>query len=201
MKKNTAQKTVVGEIDADVLKYTVGDDPVLDLRLAEWDCAGTAAHVTMLSRIPVKPTLFTAKERASVVRELAAIGADAREGRFAITAGDQDCHLAIERTLTERLGDIGKRVHTGRSRNDQSATAIRLFARNELRGTALETLALAEALVRRARTLKGLPETPVSAEEAAVNMRAYREAQFDKLAAVVRESLDMKEVYAILRGE
>ena len=61
--------------------------------------------------------------------------------------------------------------------------------------------ALAEALVRRARTLKGLPETPVSAEEAAVNMRAYREAQFDKLAAVVRESLDMERVYEILRGE
>ena len=60
---------------------------------------------------------------------------------------------------------------------------------------------LAEAVVRRARVLKGLPEEPVSAEQAAVNMRAYREQQFDILAKAVRESLDMERVYAILRGE
>ena len=60
--------------------------------------------------------------------------------------------------------------------------------------------ALADALVRRARALKGLPETPVNAEQAAVNMRTYREAQFDKLARTVRESLDMETVYRILKG-
>ena len=154
---SSSSKTVVGAIDADVLKFTVGLDPILDLRLAEWDCYGTAAHVTMLSRIPVKPTLFTAKDRAKVVRELGAIAADARSGKFAITEEDQDCHLAIERNLTERLGDLGKRVHTGRSRNDQSATAIRLFARNELRQTAIETLALAAALVKFGKANRALP--------------------------------------------
>ena len=61
--------------------------------------------------------------------------------------------------------------------------------------------ALADALVRRARKLKGLPEEPASAEQAAVSMAAYREAQFDKLARAVRESLDMERVYRILRGE
>ena len=60
---------------------------------------------------------------------------------------------------------------------------------------------LADALVRRARQIKGLPEAALSAEQAAVNMAAYREAQFDKLARTVRESLDMDRVYAILRGE
>ena len=60
---------------------------------------------------------------------------------------------------------------------------------------------LADALVRRARRLRGLPESPVSAEQAAVNMKAYREAQFDILAKTVRESLDMERVYAILKGE
>ena len=140
-------KTVVGAIDPDVLAFTVGQDPVLDLRLAEWDCYGTAAHVTMLSRMKVSPKLFSQEECAAVLRELARIRDAARAGRFRITEEDQDCHLAIERTLTERLGDLGKRVHTGRSRNDQSATAIRLFVRDQLQGTAAELLDLAQALV------------------------------------------------------
>ena len=141
-------KTVVGAIDPDVLAFTVGQDPVLDLRLAEWDCYGTAAHVTMLSRMKVSPKIFTKEECAAVLRELAKIRDAARAGKFRITEEDQDCHLAIERTLTERLGDLGKRVHTGRSRNDQSATAIRLFVRDQLFGTVEELHALAKALIR-----------------------------------------------------
>ena len=144
-KKNA--RTVVGAIDPDVLAFTVGQDPVLDLRLAEWDCYGTAAHVTMLSRMKVAPKLFSKEECAAVLRELARIRDAARAGKFRITEEDQDCHLAIERNLTERLGDLGKRVHTGRSRNDQSATAIRLFVRDQLQGTVEEILDLAQALV------------------------------------------------------
>ena len=150
-------KTVVGAIDPDVLAFTVGQDPVLDLRLAEWDCYGTAAHVTMLSRMKVKPRLFTKEECAAVLRELATIRDAARAGTFKITEEDQDCHLAIERTLTERLGDLGKRVHTGRSRNDQSATAIRLFVRDQLFGTVEELLALAKALIRFGKKHRMLP--------------------------------------------
>ena len=150
-------KTVVGAIDPDVLAFTVGQDPVLDLRLAEWDCYGTAAHVTMLSRMKVKPKLFTKEECAAVLRELAKIRDAARAGKFRITEEDQDCHLAIERTLTERLGDLGKRVHTGRSRNDQSATAIRLFARDQLYGYWEEVLDLAEALVKFGKKHAKLP--------------------------------------------
>ena len=187
----SSSQTVVGAIDADVLKFTVGDDPVLDLRLAEWDCYGTAAHVTMLSRIPVKPILFTARERAAVVRELGRIAEDARAGRFAITEADQDCHLAIERTLTERLGDLGKRVHTGRSRNDQSATAIRLFARDQLRQTATEALALAEALVKFGRKNRALPMVgrthlqPAMPSSVGVWATAYAEELLDTLACVL----------------
>ena len=154
-KKNA--KTVVGAIDPDVLAFTVGQDPVLDLRLAEWDCYGTAAHVTMLSRMKVRPKLFTKEECAAVLHELAKIRDAARAGTFRITEEDQDCHLAIERTLTERLGDLGKRVHTGRSRNDQSATAIRLFVRDQLDGTVGELLDLAEALVRFGKRHRTLP--------------------------------------------
>ena len=115
MKKNT--ETVVGKIDPDVLAFTAGKDPVLDLNLVEWDCIGSAAHVTMLSRMNVKPVIFTKKDRDAVVRELGAIVKDARAGKFVITEADQDTHLAVERRLTEKLGDIGKRIHTGRSRN------------------------------------------------------------------------------------
>lgn len=150
-------KTVVGSIDPDVLAFTVGDDPVLDLRLAEWDCYGTAAHVTMLSRMRVRPQLFSKKDCEAVLKALAIVRDSARSGAFRITEEDQDCHLAIERALTEALGDLGKKVHTGRSRNDQSATAIRLFLRSQLDAAATETLGLAEALVRFARRNKALP--------------------------------------------
>ena len=78
-------------------------------------------------------------------------------------------------------------------------------AKGNVLGTYLHGLfddgSLADAVVRRARVLKGLPEEAVSAEQAAVNMRAYREQQFDILAKAVRESLDMEKVYAILRGD
>ena len=112
------RKTLVGAIHPDVLAFTVGRDPELDLHLLDWDCLGSAAHVTMLSRMRIQPTLFTAVERAAVVAELAAIMRAGRAGAFAISQEDQDVHLAVERRLTEKLGDLGKRIHTGRSRND-----------------------------------------------------------------------------------
>lgn len=149
--------TTVGAIDPDVLSFTVGKDPVLDLDLAEWDCIGSAAHATMLCRMPFTPRIFTIAERNAVVAELAKIADDARAGRFVITEADQDCHLAIERTLTERLGDLGRRVHTGRSRNDQVATALRLYGRDQLLGVYDETLALADALFRFAHAHERVP--------------------------------------------
>ena len=159
MKENAgkAAETVVGAIDPDVLAFTVGQDPVLDLRLVEWDCYGTAAHVTMLSRMDSKPAIVSRSDCAAVLSALSGVRDAARAGAFAITDEDQDCHLAIERTLTEKLGDVGKRIHTGRSRNDQSATAIRLFLRNELDGAAMETLALAEALAKFGRKCGAMP--------------------------------------------
>ena len=156
-KSSENAKTVVGAIDHDVLAFTVGQDPVLDLRLARWDCYGTAAHATMLSRMAHEPRIFTKAECASVLRALAALRDRADAGSFEITEEDQDCHLAIERNLTETLGDLGKRVHTGRSRNDQSATAIRLFVREELFGAREETAALALALAKFGKKNRALP--------------------------------------------
>ena len=194
--KKTSEETVVGRIDADVLAFTVGDDPVLDLRLAEWDCYGTAAHVTMLSRMKYEPRLFSKEECAAVRRELAAIRDRARAGEFEITEEDQDCHLAIERNLTEKLGDLGKRVHTARSRNDQSATAIRLFARNELLGAMDETVELAAALVAFGKKNRKIPMVgrthlqPAMPSSVGVWATAFAEELLDTLFNVMWGAFD-----------
>ena len=119
------KKTIVGQIADDALAFTAGEDIGLDLRLAEADCLGTAAHVTMLSRMK-SSALISASERTAVVKGLVAIMRQAREGRFKIRPADQDIHLAIERTLTQTVGDVGKRIHTGRSRNAVSYTHLTL---------------------------------------------------------------------------
>jgi argininosuccinate lyase len=153
----TTRRTIVGSIDSEVLAFTVGKDPVLDVTLAEADCIGSAAHVTMLSRLGVKPRLFTGAECRRVVGELVCILREARAGRFAITLEDQDVHLAVERRLTRRLGDLGKRIHTARSRNDQVALDLRLYAKEQLLDVTEEAAALAWALLRFARTHAALP--------------------------------------------
>lgn len=147
MKKSITRKTTVGVVDTDVLAFTAGKDVQLDLVLAEADCLGSAAHVIMLSRLPMKPALFSATECREVLGVLGEIARSARAGKFKIRLEDQDVHLAVERTLTERLGDLGKRVHTGRSRNDQVALDLRLYARGELVSALEETAALALALL------------------------------------------------------
>ncbi len=144
----SAKKTIVGEIHPDVLAFTVGKDPVLDLELALWDCCGTAAHVIMLSRMKIKPPVFTATECDKVLEALKVVAAEILSGDFSITEADQDVHLAIERRLTVMLGDLGRKVHTGRSRNDQVAVDIRLHMRDQLLGLIEEVATLASALVK-----------------------------------------------------
>lgn len=142
MKKTITDNTV----DSDVLAYTVGDDPVLDLRLAVWDCMGTAAHVTMLSEMKLPKPIVTKKEAATVRKALNEIVALADEGKFKIRVDDQDVHMAVERMLTEKLGDLGKKIHTGRSRNDQVAVDVRLHMKDEILRTEAEVAELARAL-------------------------------------------------------
>ena len=92
MEKN--RKTITDNtVDPDVLAYTVGDDPVLDLALTVWDCMGTAAHVTMLSEMKgLRRPVVTKAEAAKVRRELGRIAALAEKGRFEIRVDDQDVH-------------------------------------------------------------------------------------------------------------
>ena len=186
----TSQQTLVGRIHPDVLAFTVGQDPVLDLELAEWDCLGTAAHVTTLSRMRVRPPVLRPAEARSVIRELAAVMAQARAGRFVITTADQDVHLAVERTLTAKLGDLGRRVHTGRSRNDQVAVDLRLHVREHLSSLELETAELAEGLLRFSRRHLDLPMVgrthlqPAMPSSVGLWASGYAEALLDDLLTV-----------------
>jgi argininosuccinate lyase len=111
----------------------------------------------MLSKMKVKPAIITEAERKKVIKELKAIIALAAEGKFKIRLADQDVHLAVERTLTEKLGDLGKKVHTCRSRNDQVAVDLRLYAREEILGTLGEAAALISALLAFAKKNEKVP--------------------------------------------
>jgi len=151
------RKTTVGEVDTGVLAYTAGQDRVLDHALIEADCFGTAAHVTMLSRVPLKPRLLTPADAKRVIAELRRILTDAEAGKFSISLADQDVHLAVERRLTKALGDLGKRVHVCRSRNDQVAVDLRLFAKIRLLETATAASELASALILFAKKHEKVP--------------------------------------------
>ena len=142
------KKTITDNtVDPDILRYTVGDDVVLDLALAKWDCMGTAAHVTMLSEMKgLKRPVVTKAEAAKVRKALAAVVKMSDEGRFVIRDDDQDVHMAVERLLTEKLGDLGKKIHTGRSRNDQVAVDVRLHMKDEILAAEGEVCALAAEL-------------------------------------------------------
>ena len=112
--------------------------------LVRWDCLGTAAHVTMLSEMPVTPPVVTQEEAARVRAALADVVADRF---FVVREQDQDVHMAVETRLTETLGDLGKKIHTGRSRNDQVAVDVRLHIKDQLLGLEGELADLAAALV------------------------------------------------------
>lgn len=151
------QRTLVGGIAPEVLAYTAGRDVQLDRVLVEEDCIGTAAHVTMLAAMPLDPPLLTQAERDQVVQELLAVMRRNRAGDFEITHADQDVHLAVERAITDVLGEIGKRIHTGRSRNDQVAVDVRLYARGQLLRILEEGAALAQVLLDMAEEHRAVP--------------------------------------------
>lgn len=184
------KKTIVGKIHPDVLSFTVGLDPVLDLNLAVWDCIGTAAHVTMLSKMKVKPAILSTTDKDKVIKALNEIIAEAKQGGFTITEADQDVHLAVERRLTERLGELGRKVHTGRSRNDQVAVDIRLHVRDELLGMTGEVATLAEELVTFGKRHEKLPMVgrthlqPAMPSSVGVWATGYAEALLDDLILV-----------------
>ena len=116
------------QVNHDVDTYTVGRDREMDLYLAKYDVLGSLAHIRMLESIG----LLTADELRALTAGLRAIHAEIEAGEFAIEDGIEDVHSQVELMLTRRLGDIGKKIHSGRSRNDQVLVDLRLFIRSEI---------------------------------------------------------------------
>jgi argininosuccinate lyase len=118
--------------------FTVGRDREMDLYLAESDVLGTIAHITMLETIG----LLQRDELSALKQALSGIFQDVKNGSFVIEPGVEDVHSQVELLLTQKLGDIGKKVHSGRSRNDQALLDIRLFTRDSLLEIASEVYSL-----------------------------------------------------------
>ena len=120
------------EPDEMIERFTVGDDRQLDMRLARYDVEGSMAHIRMLEHIG----LLTADELKTLLAGLEQIRSEIEEGRFEIEEGTEDVHSQVELLLTRRLGEVGKKIHAGRSRNDQVLVDLKLFLRDELWQTA-----------------------------------------------------------------
>ena len=132
------------QVDKGIERYTIGRDREMDLYLAPYDVLGSMAHITMLESIG----LLTRDELDILLREMKQIYRDALEGRFVIEEGIEDVHSQVELILTRRLGDIGKKIHSGRSRNDQVLIDLKLYMRHEI-----------EAIVKAVRQLFDMLQT------------------------------------------
>ncbi len=121
------------EVNSEIERFTVGRDREMDLYLARYDVLGSIAHITMLESIG----LLTASELEQLTAELRRIYAVCESGEFEIEEGVEDVHSQVELMLTRKLGDMGKKIHSGRSRNDQVLVDLKLFIRHELKDIAL----------------------------------------------------------------
>lgn len=130
------------EPDTMIEEYTVGQDRELDLRLARYDVEGSLAHIAMLEKIG----LLTADELRRLTDGLHEIAAEIEAGRFEIEPDTEDVHSEVELLLTRRLDDVGKKIHSGRSRNDQVLVDLKLFLRDELQGIARDVRTLFDRL-------------------------------------------------------
>lgn len=131
-------------------EFTVGKDRELDLYLAKFDILGSMAHTTMLEKIG----LLEQSELEQLLTEMKAIYRLAEQGNFTIDEGVEDVHSQVESLLTEKLGDVGKKIHSGRSRNDQVLLDLKLFAREEIRQLVEVTTELFETLLSQAEMNK-----------------------------------------------
>ena len=138
------------EINAEIERFTVGRDRDMDLYLAKYDVLGSMAHITMLESIG----LLTAEELQRLTAELRNIYNLCEEGKFTIEEGVEDVHSQVELMLTRRLGDMGKKIHSGRSRNDQVLVDLKLFTRHRLKDIADAVKILFDELLRKSDRYK-----------------------------------------------
>ena len=134
----------------EIERFTVGKDREMDLYLAKYDVLGSMAHITMLESIG----LLTKDELQQLLTALRTIYQEAEMGRFVIEEGVEDVHSQVELMLTRQLGDIGKKIHSGRSRNDQVLVDLKLFIRDQLKELVTLTEALFHELIEKSNAYK-----------------------------------------------
>ena len=138
------------EINKEIERFTVGRDREMDLYLAKYDVLGSMAHITMLESIG----LLEKDELAQLLAELKNIYQLAERGEFVIEDDVEDVHSQVEMLLTRKLGDMGKKIHSGRSRNDQVLVDLKLFTRHELKEIADEVKSLFDELIQKSNQYK-----------------------------------------------
>lgn len=116
------------KVDNLISEFTVGNDYIFDYEIIEYDCIASIAHAKMLGKIEI----LKQNEVNRLIKGLEEIIKLHKEGKFKINKEDEDCHTAIEKFLTDKYGEVGKKIHTARSRNDQVLTALRLFEKDNL---------------------------------------------------------------------
>lgn len=140
-------------VDAKIQAFLAGDDVILDREFFLYDIAASTAHAEGLQHIGI----LSPEELDGLKRELAILADDFRSGAFVLDERYEDCHSAIEARLTERLGDAGRKIHTGRSRNDQILVATRLWLKDKLLRVAQLSRQIAKVALDRAEAEKDLP--------------------------------------------
>lgn len=140
------------EINKEIERFTVGRDRGMDLYLAKYDVLGSMAHITMLQSIG----LLEKEELDSLLAELKNIYAICERGEFVIEDDVEDVHSQVEMMLTRKLGDMGKKIHSGRSRNDQVLVDLKLFTRHELMDIAEEVKVLFDELISKSNQYKDI---------------------------------------------
>ena len=138
------------EVNKEIERFTVGRDREMDLYLAKYDVLGSMAHITMLQSIG----LLEANELEPLLAELRDIYARCERGEFEIEPDVEDVHSQVEMLLTRKLGDMGKKIHSGRSRNDQVLVDLKLFTRHELKEIADEVKTLFDELISKSNLYK-----------------------------------------------
>ena len=139
------------EVNATIERFTVGRDREPRTFLAPYDVLGSMAHITMLESIG----LLTRSELDTLLKELKNIYAECMAGNFTIEEGVEDVHSEVELLLTRKLGDVGKKIHSGRSRNDQVLLDLKLFIRHRIHTTATLIKNLFDELVGQKRAIQG----------------------------------------------
>lgn len=140
------------KINEMIEKFTIGRDTEMDYFLAEFDVIGSLAHITMLKSVG----LITMNELSLLSHELRNIYAEIKAGKFVIEDGTEDVHSQVELLLTQRLGEVGKKIHSGRSRNDQVLLDLKLYIRNEIKTITNNSFQLFEILISQSNKYKDI---------------------------------------------